>query len=166
MVLSPLYNLSFAIPILTIGRSATLGSWVPWDFDSKHSSGAILSLIHIRYNMVGTIVGLPRWSTGKESARQFRRCRRDGQSLGQEDSLEEEMATHSSILAERIQWMKGPGGPQFKGLQRVRHNRVYTHAQIYWRENKNSSLRSLPKIKINFKNLLINYFQKQTGIRW
>ena len=50
---------------------------------------------------------------------------------GLEDSLEEEMATHSSILAERIQWMKGPGGPQFKGLQRVRHNRVYTHAQIY-----------------------------------
>ena len=32
------------------------------------------------------------------------------------------MATHSSILAERIQWTKGPGGPQFKGLQRV-----YTH---------------------------------------
>ena len=32
------------------------------------------------------------------------------------------MATHSSILAERIQWTKGPGGPQFKGLQRVRHN--------------------------------------------
>ena len=49
-------------------------------------------------------------------------------SLGQEDSLEEEMATHSSILAERMQWTKGPGGPQFKGLRRVRHNWVYTHA--------------------------------------
>ena len=127
MVLSPLYNLSFAIPILTIGRSATLGSWVPWDFDSKHSSGAILSLIHIRYNMVGTIVGLPRWSTGKESARQFRRCRRDGQSLGQEDSLEEEMATHSSILAWRIPWTEEPDGLQSMGLRTVRHNITTEH---------------------------------------
>ena len=32
------------------------------------------------------------------------------QSLGQEDSLEEEMATHSSILAWRILWTEEPGG--------------------------------------------------------
>ena len=32
------------------------------------------------------------------------------QSLGQEDSLEKEMATHSSILAWRIPWMEKPGG--------------------------------------------------------
>ena len=32
-------------------------------------------------------------------------------SLGQEDPLEEEMATHSSILAWRIEWTKEPGGP-------------------------------------------------------
>ena len=32
------------------------------------------------------------------------------QSLGQEDPLEEEMATHSSILAERIPWTEEPGG--------------------------------------------------------
>ena len=32
------------------------------------------------------------------------------QSLGQEDPLEEGMATHSSILAWRIQWTKEPGG--------------------------------------------------------
>ena len=31
-------------------------------------------------------------------------------SLGWEDPLEKEMATHSSILAWRIQWMKEPGG--------------------------------------------------------
>ena len=31
------------------------------------------------------------------------------QSLGQEDPLEEEMATHSSILAWRIPWMEEPG---------------------------------------------------------
>ena len=39
-------------------------------------------------------------------------------SLGREDPLEEEMATHSSILAWRIPWTDDPGGLQFMGLQR------------------------------------------------
>ena len=42
-------------------------------------------------------------------------------SLGQEDSLEEEMATHSSILAWRIPWTEEPGGLQSIGSQRVGH---------------------------------------------
>ena len=41
---------------------------------------------------------------------------------GQEDSLEEEMATHSSILAWRIPWTEEPGGLQSMGSQRVRHD--------------------------------------------
>ena len=44
-------------------------------------------------------------------------------SLGWEDLLEEEMATHSSILAWRIPWAEEPGRLQSIGLQRVRHNR-------------------------------------------
>ena len=43
-------------------------------------------------------------------------------SLGQEDSLERGMATHSSILAWRIPRTEKPGGLQSIGLQRVRHN--------------------------------------------
>jgi len=43
------------------------------------------------------------------------------QSLGQEDPLEEEMATHSSILAWRIPWMKEPDKLQSMWSQRVRH---------------------------------------------
>ena len=43
-------------------------------------------------------------------------------SLGQEDPLEEGMATHSSILAWRIPWTEEPGRLQPIGLQRVRHN--------------------------------------------
>ena len=39
------------------------------------------------------------------------------QSLGQEEPLEEEMATHSSILAWRIPWTEEPGGLQSMGLQ-------------------------------------------------
>ena len=41
------------------------------------------------------------------------------QSLGQEDPLEKEMATHSSILAWKIPWMEEPGRLQNMGLQRV-----------------------------------------------
>ena len=44
------------------------------------------------------------------------------QSLGQEDSLEKEMATHSSILAWRIPWTEEPCGLQSMGSQRVRHD--------------------------------------------
>ena len=43
-------------------------------------------------------------------------------SLGWEDPLEEEMATHSSILAWRIPWTEEPGGLQSTGSQRVGHN--------------------------------------------
>ena len=38
-------------------------------------------------------------------------------SLGWEDPLEEDMATHSSILAWKIPWIEELGGPQFMGLQ-------------------------------------------------
>jgi len=44
------------------------------------------------------------------------------QSLGQEDPLEKEMATHSSILAWEIPWTEEPGGLQSMGSQRVGHN--------------------------------------------
>jgi len=39
-------------------------------------------------------------------------------SLGWEDPLEKEMATHSSILARRIPWTEEPGGLQFMGSQK------------------------------------------------
>jgi len=42
-------------------------------------------------------------------------------SLGQEDLLEKEMATHSSILAWKIPWMEEAGRLQFTGSQRVGH---------------------------------------------
>ena len=44
------------------------------------------------------------------------------QSLGQEDPLEKEMATHSSTLAWKIPWTEEPGRLQSMGSQRVGHN--------------------------------------------
>ena len=42
--------------------------------------------------------------------------------LGQEDSLEKGIATHSSILAWRIPWTEKPGRLQFTGSQRAGHD--------------------------------------------
>ena len=44
------------------------------------------------------------------------------QSLGWEDPLEEEMATHFSILAWKIPWIEDPSGLQSMGLQRIGHD--------------------------------------------
>ena len=43
-------------------------------------------------------------------------------SLGQEDPLEEEMATYSSILAWKVPWTEEPGELQSTGLQRAEHD--------------------------------------------
>ena len=57
--------------------------------------------------LLARLLGFPDGSDGKESA-----CNAgDSSSLpGQEDPLEEGMATHSSILAWRIPWTEEPGG--------------------------------------------------------
>ena len=44
------------------------------------------------------------------------------QSLGRENPLEKEMATHSSILAWEIPWTEEPGGLHSMGSQRVKHD--------------------------------------------
>ena len=42
--------------------------------------------------------------------------------LGQEDPLEESMATHSNPLVWRVPWTEEPGGLQSMGSQRIRHD--------------------------------------------
>jgi len=53
------------------------------------------------------------------------------QPLGQEDPLEEGMATHSSILAWRIPWTEELGGLQSMGSQRVRYDWAAKHTPCY-----------------------------------
>ena len=65
---------------------------------------------------------LPRWLSGKEST-----CQMWVWSLGQEDTPERGMATHSSILAWRIPWTEEPGGLQFMGSQRVKYDWACMH---------------------------------------
>ena len=55
------------------------------------------------------------------------------QSLGQEDALEKEMATHCSILAWKIPWTEDPGGLQSMRLQKSQaqlSNHTHTHTYI------------------------------------
>ena len=59
-------------------------------------------------------------------------------SLGWEDALEKEMATHSSILAWKIPWTEEPGGLQSMGLQRVGHDLVTEHVHTHHNESRDS----------------------------
>ena len=76
-------------------------------------------------------------------------------SLGWEDSLEEEMATHSSILQWRIPWTEEPGGFQTTGSQKVRHNSAAQHMHEYTHTHTQMALGywdvSVEKIKKQIK---------------
>ena len=80
------------------------------------------------------------------------------QSLGQEDSLEEDIATHSSILAWRIPWTEEPGGLQSIGSHKVRHDwSNWAYTIIFYTSNfiskENQSLQ-FPRLS----NLPSNWF--------
>ena len=86
----------------------------PWGCKESDMTEQLHSLTHSDLNstslVVQTVKCLPTmWETWV-------------QSLGQEDLLEKEMATHSSILAWKIPWMEEPGRLQSMGLQRTGHN--------------------------------------------
>ena len=63
----------------------------------------------------GTVVKTPRANVGDAGETGI-------QSLGQEDPLEEKMATHFNIPAWKIPWTEEPHGLQSMGSQRVRHD--------------------------------------------
>ena len=67
-------------------------------------------------------------------------------SLGEEDTLEEGMATLSSILTWRIPWTEEPGGLQSTRLQKVEHDWVTKNKDILWLRNYNDLYISPPLI--------------------
>ena len=85
-------------------------------------------------------------------------------SLGQEDSLEEEMATHSSILTWRISWTEEPGGLQSMGCKELDMTEVTEHActpgkghrtnkpQPIWRISEKSKGDTNPYVLSTFQN--------------
>ena len=75
------------------------------------------------------------------------------QSLGQEDHLEEKMATHSNILAWKIPWTEETCGLQSMGSQRVGHNRASEHTQTHLGCTPPVSKENLHPHLINFGSL-------------
>ena len=84
--------------------------YIPWGHKESDTTEVTE---HILWNM-GYAGIFPGGSIGKEIA-----CNAGdlGSTPGQEDPLEKEMATYSSILAWRNPWTEEPGGPQSMGLQ-------------------------------------------------
>ena len=76
-------------------------------------------------------------------------------SLCQEDSLEEEMAAHPSILAWRIPWTEEPGGLQSMGSQRVGHD---------WVTNTFTSLSPSNQHWFSGQGGLLEIVQKNLGV--
>ena len=76
-----------------------------------------------------SLVGFPGGSDDKESAL----LEIQVWSLGWEEPLEKRIATHSSILAWGIPWTEEPGGLQFTGSQRVRHDWVTNTVTFYFK---------------------------------
>ena len=72
--------------------------------------------------VLAEVWGFPGGTSGKEPAYQSRRYETQVRSLGQEVPLEEAIATHSNILAQRIPWMKEADELQSIGSHRVRHD--------------------------------------------
>ena len=69
------------------------------------------------------LLGLPQWLSGKKNLPALQEIQETGvPSQGREDPLEEEMATHYSILAWKIPWTEESGRLQSMGSQRVGNN--------------------------------------------
>ena len=97
--------------------------------------------------MVQTIKRLP-------TMRETRVC-----SLGSEDPLEKEVATHSSVLAWRISWTEDPGGLQSMGSQRIRHAFTFTFSNVWGihpppSQNNNQIRRLCPALTISIKSIV------------
>ena len=101
-------------------------------------------------------VGFPGGSVVKNTPANAGHTRDIGLIPGLEDSLEEEMATHSSILAWKNSIDRGPGGVQCMGSQRVRHNHTHTQQDRIWLKYYISILPTSPKGHINSQIYLLS----------
>ena len=89
-----------------------------------------------------------------------------GQSLGWEDPLEKEMATHSSILTREIPWTEESGRLQSMGSQRVRHDwatNTFTFS-LFFKKRKTPHLQCHPWNKFVFHTVHIRHVNLNKNI--
>ena len=111
-------------------------------------------------------IGLPWWLRSKESACNAGAAGDVSRFLGQEDSLEESMATHSSILAWKISWTEGTGRPQSIGcteLDITEEALTPTHAYYIYNMHMHmlSHVQLLPQKNLTFLENQFFFFFKR-----
>ena len=89
---------------------------------NNNSEEKVLATADLYLSKISTVAGFPGGSAVKNLPAVQESQETQVWSLGQEDSLQEDMATHSSIRAKKIPWTEEPGGLQCMGSQSVRHN--------------------------------------------
>ena len=116
----PQHNHSIAVG-MGIYRENEHNKWMsgPGLSHSESIKSPLLLLLFLYY--MNSYWGFPGGTSGKEPTCQCRRCKRHGFDPGLRISLEEGMATHSSILAWRIPWTEESSRLQSIGSKRVRH---------------------------------------------
>ena len=107
---------------------ATHSSVLPWRSHLQIHTMGVRASANTFGRAHSSIRGFPGGSVGKDLPANAGDARDVGLIPGSGRSLEEEMATHSSVLAWRIPWTEEPGGLQSMGLQRVRHSWEHTHS--------------------------------------
>ena len=104
---------------------AWVSNLIDWSINIRHAYLYVYVYTHMGFLVAQTAKSLPAMQETWVG------------SLGQEDCLEKEMATHSNILAWKTPWTEEPGGLQSAGLQRVRHDlptslsRTHMYACMY-----------------------------------
>ena len=100
----------------------TSSMWVNWYLLCQKSKLKYYSMVWLSLSLIW-VLSIPRTSLVAQMTKRLPAMQETWvQSLGQEDLLEKEMATHSSILAWKIPWMEEPGGMQSMGSQRFGHD--------------------------------------------
>ena len=87
-------------------------------------------------------------------------------SLGQEDPLEKEMATHSSILAWGISWTEEPVGHSAWGCKRVGHNWMTKQQQLVWNQTKAREEMFTKDLELLCVHLEKCYYQKKGLVKF
>ena len=121
------------------GREHSWGSYLSFPFNSSYTIGQGTKVIPFTMSIPILFQQPEKWaSLVAQLVKNLPAMETPVQLLGQEDPLEEGMASHSSILAWRIPWTEDPGGLQSMGSQRVRHDWWAKHSAemttwwIFW----------------------------------
>ena len=99
------------------------GTTSPWEEFATHTCLLVTSGIQVSSSQLVCILCVD-WTHLNET--QARTCTEEKESF-----LQEEMATHCSILVWKIPWTEEPGELQSRGLQRVRHDLVTSLSLLY-----------------------------------